>query len=105
MSQYVRRRDKGVCFTCGDMRPWKEQQAGHYIHGCLDYDEININCQCVRCNKWLHGNSGVYAEKLIKKYGSEEIALLRKRSKMIIKYSVLALEDLIDLYKETLEDM
>ncbi len=26
-SEYIRRLAKGVCFTCGDRRNWKEQQA------------------------------------------------------------------------------
>ena len=56
-SQYIRRLAKGICFTCGDKRPWKKQQAGHYIHkDCLDFDERNINCQCRGCNSFKGGN-------------------------------------------------
>jgi hypothetical protein len=105
-SEYVRRFEHGICFTCGDTRPWKEQQAGHYIHkDCLDYDEINIHCQCARCNKWLHGNTGVYAERLIAKYGAEKIELLRQKSQQIKKWSVQELEDLIETYKQALAEM
>ena len=54
-------------------------QAGHYIHkDCLDYDDVNIHCQCARCNKWLSGNLGVYAERLIAEYGEAVIAELRE---------------------------
>jgi hypothetical protein len=99
-SEYVRRSEKGVCFTCGDTRDWKEQQAGHYIHkDCLDYDLINIHCQCVRCNKWLSGNSGVYAERLIAEYGEEVVADLRTRSYKTKKFNITELEDLIEKYK------
>ena len=88
MSEYVRRRDKGVCFTCGK-REWNEElgennlkvmQAGHYIHNRLDYDPMNINCQCQRCNHFLSGNLGIYAERLIKKYGKTAITKLRERA-------------------------
>mgnify|MGYP001392115687 CR=1 FL=1 len=97
-SEYIRRLANGVCFTCGEKRHWKEQQAGHYIHkDCLDFDSINIHCQCVRCNKWLHGNSGVYAERLIAEYGEQAVAELRVRAEKIMKFTVGELENLITL--------
>ena len=63
MSLYVRERDKYTCFTCGQTKGI--MNAGHFIHGKLDYDEMNINCQCVSCNKWNHGNLGIYGVKLL----------------------------------------
>ena len=103
-SEYIRRLSTGKCFTCGDTRNWKEQQAGHYIHkDCLDFDPINIHCQCVRCNKWLSGNSGVYAERLIAEYGEQSIAELRVRSQQIKKFTIFELEELIKTYKQKLE--
>lgn len=96
MSKFVRQRDKGICITCGIMKPWKEQQAGHYIHNKLDFDFTNINCQCVRCNKWLHGNTGVYAEVLIKRHGIKKIDALRKKSEKVKKYSIGELEQIIN---------
>ena len=105
-SEYKRRKANGVCFTCGDKRDYKEQNAGHYIHkDCLDYDDININCQCVRCNQWLSGNLGIYAEKLIALYGEEEISLLRQRANQVKKWTVGELEELIETYKQALEDL
>ena len=95
MSEYIRRVEDGVCFTCGDKRHWKLQNAGHYIHkDCLDYDDINIHCQCVRCNKWLRGNLGVYAEKLIDKHGKEAIDRLRQKSYKTKKFTIMELEDI-----------
>ena len=77
-SRYIRQRDKGKCFSCGNIRHWEQQQAGHFRHGTWDFDERNINCQCVRCNKWLHGNLGTYAVRLIEKYGMEVIREIEK---------------------------
>ena len=88
MSEYVRRRDRGVCFTCGDQRPWKGQQAGHFVHkDCLDFDFRNINCQCVRCNKWLHGNLTVYAERLIQTCGPGIVHKLVRKGLEVKKFS------------------
>ena len=103
-SEYIRRSEKGFCYTCGDHRHWKEQQAGHYIHkDCLDFDSINIHCQCVRCNKWLSGNSGIYAERLIAEYGEEAVAQIREISKHEHKFTIFELEELITKYKTLLE--
>lgn len=104
MSEFVRRRDRGVCFTCGDKRNWKEQQAGHYIHkDCLDFNFKNINCQCVRCNKWLSGNLGVYAENLMKKYFPEDIEKLREISKQIKKWTITELGEIERELKDLLK--
>lgn len=86
-SEWIRRRDLR-CFTC-PARFWDEElgewsikglQAGHFRHGKLDFDEININAQCQRCNHFLHGNLGEYARRLIKKYGLKEFEALNKRA-------------------------
>ena len=96
-SEYIRRSERGICFTCGIHKHWKEQNAGHYIHkDCLDFDPINIHCQCVRCNKWLSGNTGVYAERLIAEYGEEAIAELRQRANKIKKFSLNELKHIIN---------
>ena len=105
-SEYIRRSERGICFTCGIKKPWKEQDAGHYIHkDCLDFDSINIHCQCVRCNKWLRGNLGVYAERLIAEYGEEAIIALRQRANQIKKFTVTELKELIENYKQKLNDL
>jgi len=52
--------------------------AGHFIHGCLDYDEQNIHPQCSYCNRHLHGNSADYSHALIQKYGDGIIQELYK---------------------------
>ena len=82
------------CFTCGTQYYWSQLQAGHYKHGKLDFCKKNIHKQCVRCNKWLHGNLGVYAEKLIKKYGPgifDELDKLAKEEKSLNRLELKAL--------------
>ena len=105
-SEYIRRSARGRCFVCGDRRNWKEQQAGHYIHkDCLDFDLININCSCVRCNKWLSGNLGVYAERLIAEYGEEAVIRLRQRANQVKKFTITELEGLIENYKQKIKEL
>lgn len=94
-SEYIRRSSGGVCFTCGVRKDWKELDASHYIHNKLDFDEVNIHACCSRCNRFLHGNLGIYAERLIAEYGEEAIMRLRMRSHEVRKFSIDDLENII----------
>lgn len=92
-SKYVRLRDSGMtgmcfCVTCPKTDHWKDMQAGHFVHAghrnAATYDERNINAQCPACNKFLHGNLGVYAAVLIAKHGQgivDELRALKAQSK------------------------
>ena len=104
-SEWVRRNEKGICFTCGDTKNWKLQQAGHYIHGRLDYDPMNVHCQCIACNHFKHGNLGVYGEKMIDKYGFDSVQELRLRSNKIWKPSRYEIEAIEEHWKSELEKM
>lgn len=95
MSEYVRRSENGVCFTCGIKKDWREMDAGHFIHkDCLDYDFVNIHCQCSRCNRFMHGNLGEYAIRLINKYGKKRIEKLRMKGNQIKKFTIKELDDI-----------
>lgn len=80
-SKWIRARDK-KCVCCGSENTL---QAGHFHHGVLDFDEININAQCSRCNKWLHGNLGMYASYLIQKHGLYVFEQLNARHYLAMK--------------------
>ena len=105
-SEYIRQLEKGICFICGKHGPWRETQAAHYIHGNrMDFDVLNIHCSCVRCNKWLHGNLGVYGERMIAEFGEQAVAELRERSKLEHKFNIFELEALINKYKALLSEL
>ncbi|MBD3194074.1 MAG: recombinase [Candidatus Lokiarchaeota archaeon] len=104
-SEYIRRRDKGICITCGKKDNWQLMHAGHFKHGKLDFDEVNINCQCVSCNRFKHGRLDVYAEKLIEKHGHLVLSDLVKRSNEIKKHSRDELEIIIEKYGRKINEM
>ena len=68
------------CVTCGKKKHWKQMNAGHCIHRVLDFDEININPQCRRCNKFLHGNLETYTMYLLLTYGEQALKDLHERA-------------------------
>jgi len=81
-SKWIRTRDP-LCVThlvMGKQTP--SENAGHFWHAKLDFDEININGQCVNCNKWNSGRLAEYSTYLIEKYGIDEFNALEKRKNM-----------------------
>ena len=74
-SKWIRNRDK-KCITCGST---SSLQAGHFWHGVLDFDEMNINTQCAGCNHFKSGNLAVYSTYLIRKYGIKKFKQLDLR--------------------------
>ena len=77
-SKWVRARD-GRCVTCGAT---ENLQAGHFIRAaqCWNYfnfNEVNVNAQCYRCNVALEGNYIEYTLFMIDKYGVGMIQKLK----------------------------
>ena len=69
-------RHYGICFTCGANVPISDLQCGHFVSGrtnALFFEEHNSHIQCTKCNTFLGGNLEVYREKMIEKYGIEEV--------------------------------
>ena len=108
-SEYIRKSaadEHGLvrCYTCSRPHYWTDMELGHYIHrDCLDYTKDNLRVQCNFCNRRLHGNSGVFAENLIKEIGYQRVEALRQAANKIKKFTVEELEELILTYKQSAE--
>ncbi len=113
-SQLVRIKAKGICYTCGT-RVWNEErgendykamQAGHFRHGVLDFDEMNIKSQCKKCNHYLSGNLAEYSRRLIRDHGLEVVEELHRRADNALKgelHTVYWYLDQIELTKKELQ--
>ena len=109
-SEYIRRRDKGQCFTCGTIKEWKQMDAGHFIPAGqspppLYFDERNVNCQCTSCNRFKHGNLSVYGLRLTQRYGSEILETLFELKRNKVKWSNWTYKFMIDEYKKKIEEL
>ena len=105
-SIWVRNRDP-YCVTCKEEenKLVPSEQAGHFYHGVLDFDEENIHCQCIVCNKWKSGNLAVYSVKLLNELGEERFKALDQRHTMAMKGDKKDLkyyEDIIEKYSKLL---
>ena len=102
-SKYVRRMEKGVCFTCGVQKDPKEMQNGHYesrSHFETRWDLRNCHCQCYSCNVMRNGNMTNYAINLVRKYDKGILERLHKLAQTPVKLKREDLEAQIEFYKK-----
>lgn len=113
-SQYIRRRhadDNGnaACVTCGDVKHWKYQQAGHYVAKqkglAVYFEERNVHVQCLACNVFKDGNPDQYALFMIKTYGPTILEELDSQRKQIRQIKRAEYMDLIADYQERLKKL
>lgn len=99
-SQYIRERDKYICFTCGRHATGSGMHSGHFISKSvggisLYFHEDNVHAQCYNCNINLSGNQWEYGQRL----GEEKVVKLMEIKKIITKWSVEDYEEKIAHYQ------
>lgn len=107
-SEYIRKRDRGRCYTCGKRGHWKEMQCGHYVRrSCMSlrYDEANAFAQCVRCNIFMSGNYETFALNLLNDFGKERLGYLDKKKKELKQWKLWELEEIIETYKQKIGEL
>lgn len=108
-SEYIRRRDQGICISCGKVDDWKNTDAGHYIPKTaglsIYFSEQNVNAQCTGCNRFRHGNQAQYALALRRKYGEQILEKLDWERKQSIQINNIEYERLIKLYKQKVKEL
>jgi len=98
---FVRARDaKKGCISCGK----QVEHAGHFFSQghfpALQFNEVNVNGQCNRCNQHLHGNLIFYRSGLVKRCGEQKVLLLEHAAKRPgKKWTRFELMAIIDHYK------
>lgn len=99
-SQYIRKRDKGRCFTCPKVRlKGRLYHSGHFlpkkVSGLeLYFHEDNVHGQCAGCNLAWQGHQYLYGKKLGDEKTAELFALIGKGD-----WSAQDYLDKIELYK------
>lgn len=93
--KWIVKRDNYICYTCN--KPGN--QAGHYWHNKLDFDERNLHCQCPACNLWKSGNLAEYGNRLLNEYGKEWMdKLYSDAHQSLNKFDREELENIIEKY-------
>jgi len=109
-SQLVRRRSAdwrgyAECYTCRAVKMWKELHCGHYIHGKGNHNEKNLKPQCNKCNTYLGGNLGKYAERLISEEGEDFVKELRREIESEKPRTMQDYRELIEDLKEKINEL
>lgn len=108
-SEYVRRSENGICFTCGKKDDYRNVDAGHYVPRSaglsLYFDPRNVHVQCVACNRFRHGNLQAYAIALRNKYGPDILEELDAERRKIKKYSIAEYQQLTEHYKKLIDTL
>lgn len=106
-SEYIRKRDKNKpCVTCG---AFAQKDCGHFISRRFEntrYDEMNSHGQCLKCNRFEHGNQFEYSLSIDRMYGKGTAEKLRmkaqQRSAPRTKYDY---EIIAETYKEKIKKL
>lgn len=96
------------CFTCDNVKHWTEMDAGHFMsrrHNSTFINELNVKNQCSSCNRWLNGNSGVFAVNLDKLHGQGTAESLIELSKKTVNYSESDWKELSDKYRLKVKEL
>lgn len=78
------------CISCGKWFPYEELDGGHFIpttSSDIRFDERNINAQCHRCNRFLHGNPRHYYKGMLRKFGQDVVNDIESREFLTKKWS------------------
>ena len=92
--------DTGRCFTCGAFLPIQDLDCGHFIKSTnkdIKFHLDNLRPQCTRCNRFLGGNEGEYAIRLINEIGKERVDYLFSRKGLV---KARGRQDFLDLEQE-----
>ena len=75
-SIWIRKRDPWCVTHLVIGKKVPSENAGHFWHNVLDFDEENINGQCINCNKWNSGRLAEYSTYLLNKLGKKKFDAL-----------------------------
>lgn len=105
-SEYIRKRDKGICFTCGRKCEGSGYHAGHFISKAvggvvLYFHPENVRGQCYNCNINLGGNQWEFGQRL----GHDVVEKLYALKGVIQKWDTERYEWEIDHYKTLLNEL
>ncbi len=111
-SQYIRLKDSvggyATCFTCGKKDHWKKLQNGHFQsrkHYATRWDEQNCQVQCAGCNVFRYGEQFLFAKYLDERFYAGLSDELYIKSKQIVKFSNIEIEEMILKYKNLVDSM
>lgn len=111
-SLYIRLRyatnEIAECYTCGKVDHYKKLQCGHFMsrkYYATRWDEDNCQVQCYSCNVMRYGEQYKFGLRLAKEKQLDLPEKLLAKTRKITKFSDVDIKEMIDLYKEKVQDL
>ena len=116
-SKYIRLRDallttgtdyEAECVTCRRRYPINKMQAGHFIPGrsnAVLFDEYGVHSQCVQCNIFKSGDALTYRQRMVEKYGEEEVKEMEILAKVSKKIHLYEFPMIYEFYKNAYSEL
>jgi hypothetical protein len=95
------------CYTCGDIKPIKEMQNGHFVTRASKstrWIEKNCRPQCYGCNIRNEGRKDIFAVKLEKDCGQGILQELNDLKNQVFKVTPEWYKEQIEIYKKKVEE-
>ena len=95
-----------TCYTCGQVKKWKEGDAGHFIsRGAYStrWNETNVQFQDKKCNIFQSGQQYLFSVALNRLHGEGTADALYVMSRQTRKYGVGEIKAMIEIYKDKVE--
>lgn len=95
------------CISCGRWSEFSDLDGGHFLSktsSAIRFDERNVNAQCRKCNRFLHGNERNYYHGMVRKYGLEVTQELEALEHTTKKWSEPELAELLNYYNEKIKE-
>lgn len=88
LSEFIRKRAKGVCERCGSYKGWKGLQCSHFfgrVKKSVRWDEDNVSALCFGCHQYFTSHPLEHTEWFQKRLGGK-FDLLNCRARTPAKY-------------------
>jgi hypothetical protein len=96
------------CYTCGELHPVEEMDAGHAIAGRTNgilFDEDIVKAQCRRCNRLEGGQSIAFKWKLIQEHGADWYAIKLQNKRTPTKLDEFDLRHIAETYRRKCKEL
>jgi len=113
-NKFIRERDMFghnlfTCCSCNTTKDKSQMNAGHFHsaghNGAIEFDERNVNGQCIHCNKFLHSNAIEYTKFMLKKYGLSVLDELEQKRNLPFKPDRFYFIGIIIEYQEKIKKL
>lgn len=96
------------CYTCGNIKPIKEIDNGHYFNRenmSVRHHVNNARPQCVHCNQYKGGRHLQFKQHLIEEIGQEEFDKMEKLAGISIPVNAMELRERAKYYRNKVNEL